>query len=71
MNAEKYEIRRGEFGWALEEMKRGEIVRRPEWEDGITWQLLDGKYLFSTHDEGTIIKALHTHDILANDWALA
>ena len=27
----KYEIKRGEFGWALEELKRGKRVRRPHW----------------------------------------
>ena len=30
---EKYEIRRGEFGWALEEMKRGRRLRRSDWTD--------------------------------------
>ena len=29
--AEKYEIRRGQFAWALEEMKRGRRVRRADW----------------------------------------
>ena len=27
----KYEIRRGEFGWALEELKRGNRVQRESW----------------------------------------
>ena len=30
---EKYEIHRGEFGWALEEMKRGRRLRRSDWPD--------------------------------------
>ena len=29
--AEKYEIHRGQFGWALEEMKRGRRLRRAVW----------------------------------------
>ena len=31
--AVKYEIRKGEFSWALEEMKRGERLSRVDWTD--------------------------------------
>ena len=36
-SAEKYEIRRGEFGWALEEMKRGRRVARAGWNGKGMW----------------------------------
>ena len=32
---EKYEIRRGQFGWCLEEMKRGRRLCRDDWADGV------------------------------------
>jgi len=42
---EKYEIRRGEFGWALEELKRGKLVRRPGWNGkGMFLSFLENKH---------------------------
>ena len=35
--AEKYEIRKGQFGWALEEMQRGLRLRRSDWTDEKTF----------------------------------
>ena len=36
-DVEKYEIRRGSFSWALEEMKRGRRLRREGWTDKSVW----------------------------------
>ena len=38
----KYEIRRGEFGWALEELKRGRPVRRRSGR-------VSGEFIFLAH----------------------
>ena len=81
---ERYEVRRGQFGWALEEMRRGRRLRRFDWDDKTTWVCFVG-YASSTtatfegiHWEDYIAMKTPTNtvvpwtptqtDILAEDW---
>ncbi len=66
--AEKYEIRRGEFGWALEELKRGKRVCRNGWNGkgmflflvpGSTFQV-NRPPLLGIYPEGTEVN-YHSH----------
>ena len=65
---EKYEIRRGEFGWALEELKRGKRVCRRGWNGkGMFLFLVPGSTfkvnrapLLGIYPEGTEIN-YHSH----------
>ena len=69
--AEKYEIHRGQFGWALEEMRRGLRVRRKIWvEDARLW-LNDGVVVYKSDGIGGVIRSqLNSEDIIAEDWQL-
>ena len=68
-DVEKYEIRRGEFGWALEEMKRGRKLRRREWDEGIYWMLVDGRFILAVDVSGPFpASAVKVDDAISIDW---
>ena len=83
---EKYEVRRGQFGWALEEMKRGHRLRRFDWADKTTWVCFIGTasstgasfggihwqdYIAMKTPTNTMVPWTPTQtDILAEDWEL-
>jgi hypothetical protein len=59
------------FGWALEELKRGERVARSEWNDKGVWIVLLNDIRMKTAD-GAFLPWLPTpDDVLATDWGFA
>ena len=66
--AEKYEIHRGEFGWALEELKRGKRVCRRGWNGKGMWLMFVGfgaTHAATSVDENEQVTYYHWQDFIA------
>ena len=73
---EKYEIHRGEAGWAIEELKRGKKVRREAWLPGHHLALYEeGVYSViiirpDDPDHTVLGYQMTSVSMMANDWEL-
>ena len=74
--SEKYEVPKGSFGWALEELKRGEIIMRASQRYAIFLQKvpeMNGVLELASFSIGTKLRGnwnCHQDDLFADDWIL-